>query len=104
MRAGRFARHFAGYSGAVTLVAIGGFTAACGNSATNNPTTATTTTIAPTTSAAATAPPPVAPTEKSLRMAGPIIPPGPGMPASTRTGRPPSSRQRHDADRHRYLV
>jgi hypothetical protein len=67
MRARRFARHFACYTGAVALIAIGGLTAACGHNATNNPTTATTTTtIATTTSAAATAPPPVAPTQNNL--------------------------------------
>jgi hypothetical protein len=71
MRARRFARHFAGYTGAVALIAIGVLTAACGNNATNNPTTATTTTtttttIATTTSAAATAPPRVAPTQNNL--------------------------------------
>lgn len=61
----RFARHFAGYTGAVALIAIGGLTAACGNNATNN---ATITTIATTTSAAATAPPPA---EKDLSTNGP---------------------------------
>ena len=73
MRARRFARHFAGYTGAVAVIAIGGLTA-CGNNATNNPTTATTTTtttIATTTSAAATAPPPVAPTQNNLTPNGP---------------------------------
>jgi hypothetical protein len=76
MRARRFARHFAGYTGAVALIAIGGLTAGCGNNATNNPTTATTTTtttttIATTTSAAAAAPPPAAPTQKNLSPTGP---------------------------------
>jgi hypothetical protein len=73
MRARRFARHFAGYTGAVALITIGGLTAACGNNDTKNPTTATTTTttIATTTSAAATAPPPVAPTQNKLTPNGP---------------------------------
>jgi hypothetical protein len=75
MRPRRFARHFAGYTGAVALIAIGGLNAACGNNATNNPTTATTTTtttttIATTTSAAATAPPPVAPTQNNVNPTG----------------------------------
>jgi hypothetical protein len=75
MRARRLARHFAGYTGAVALIAIGGLTAGCGNNATNNPTTATTTTtttttIGTTTSAAATAPPPVAPTQNNLNPNG----------------------------------
>jgi hypothetical protein len=76
MNARRFARHFAGYTGAVALIAIGGLTAACGDNATNNPTTATTTTtttIAPTSSAAATAPPPVAPTQNNLNPTGPNL-------------------------------
>ena len=76
MNARRFARHFAGYTGAVALIAIGGLTAACGDNATNNPNTATTTTattIAPTTSAAATAPPPVAPTQNNLNPTGPNL-------------------------------
>jgi hypothetical protein len=77
MNARRFARHFAGYTGAVALLAIGGLTAACGNNATNNPTATTTTTTTPTigatTSAAATAPPPVAPTQNNLNPTGPDL-------------------------------
>jgi hypothetical protein len=71
MTAHRLARHVAGFSGAVALIAIGGLTAACGNNATNNPTTTTTTTTATTTSAAATAPPPVSPTQNNLSPSGP---------------------------------
>jgi hypothetical protein len=78
MNARRFARHFAGYTGAVAIIAIGGLSAACSDNATNNPTTATTTTtttttIAPTSSAAATAPPPVAPTQNNLNPTGPNL-------------------------------
>jgi hypothetical protein len=73
MTARRLARHVAGFTGAVALIAIGGLTAACGNNATNNPTTTTTTTTttATTTSAAATAPPPVSPTQNNLSLNGP---------------------------------
>jgi hypothetical protein len=87
MKARYLTRHFAGYTSAVALIALGGLTAACGRDATKNgptaiTTTATTTTIAMTISVAATAPPPVAPTENNLNPNSPnsftpraIIPP-----------------------------
>ena len=60
MNARRFARHFAFYTGAVAIIAIGGLSAACGDNATNNPTTATTTTT-------------IAPTQNNLNPTGPNL-------------------------------
>jgi hypothetical protein len=71
------ARYLALHPGAVAIIAIAGFTAGCGNNATNNPTTTTTTTTtattttATTTTSAAVAPPPAAPTQKNLNPNGP---------------------------------
>jgi hypothetical protein len=81
MKTRRLTHHFAGYTGAVALIALGGLTAACGSDATKNGPTAITTT-ATTTTVAATAPPPVAPIENNLNPNSPdsftpraIIPP-----------------------------
>jgi hypothetical protein len=69
----RFARHLAGFTGAVALVVIGGLSVACGSNATNNPTTTTTTptTTAAATSVPATAPPLVSPTQNRVSPSGP---------------------------------
>ncbi|MDX1870571.1 hypothetical protein SBI67_00410 [Mycolicibacterium sp. 120266] len=80
-------------AGALAIVAVGGLSAACSNSAKESPSTSTTTTTTTTTSAPASPSATVAPTEKSVSPTGGnlftpsvVAPPAPTVPGGQHPG------------------
>ncbi|WP_407661173.1 hypothetical protein [Mycolicibacterium cosmeticum] len=88
-------RRMGAAAGALAIVAIGGLSAACGNSGKESPSTGTTTTTTTTTTTSAPASPSetVAPTEKSVNPTGGnlftpsvLAPPAPTVPGGQHPG------------------